>query len=83
MRPIDADALRESLFESSQFDTYNDYSMVIDTIDLVPTIEERKKGKWIDARDFCGEFLCSNCHETNINNFYKYCPHCGAEIEIK
>lgn len=44
---------------------------------------ERKCGKWIDARDRCGEFLCSNCHETNINNFYKYCPYCGAEMEEK
>lgn len=43
---------------------------------------ERKKGKWIDARDYCGEFLCSNCHETNINNSYKYCPYCGAEMEV-
>ena len=33
---------------------------------------ERKKGKWIDTRDQCGEFLCSNCRETNINNFYLY-----------
>lgn len=41
---------------------------------------EQKKGKWIDARDHCGEFLCSNCHETNINNSYKYCPYCGAEM---
>lgn len=42
---------------------------------------ERKTGKWIDVRDCCGEFLCSNCHETNINNFYNYCPNCGAEME--
>lgn len=42
---------------------------------------ERKTGRWIDARDHCGEFLCSNCHETNINNSYKYCPYCGAEME--
>ncbi|MBQ6342842.1 MAG: hypothetical protein IJI41_06945 [Anaerolineaceae bacterium] len=42
---------------------------------------KRKKGKWIDTRVYCGEFLCSNCHETNINNFYKYCPNCGAEMK--
>ena len=42
---------------------------------------EQKKGKWIDTRDYCGEFMCSNCHETNINNFYKYCPYCGAEMK--
>lgn len=79
MRPIDADALRESLFESSQFDTYNDYSMVIDTIDLAPTLEERKKGKWIPVDSFSafgGDesmwmahgnpvafYYCSNCKE--------------------
>lgn len=42
----------------------------------------RKNGKWIDVRDYCGEFLCSNCHEINRNNFYKYCPYCGAEMEV-
>ena len=41
----------------------------------------QKTGRWIDTRDYCGEFMCSNCHETNINNFYKYCPYCGAEME--
>ena len=39
-RLIDADELREELFESSQFNTYNDYSMVIDAIDLAPTVIE-------------------------------------------
>jgi len=51
MRLIDADALRESLFESSQFDTYNDYSMVLDTIDLAPTIEAEPARKWISVED--------------------------------
>lgn len=76
MRLIDADALRESLFESSQFDTYNDYSMVLDTIDLAPTIEERKKGKWIKRE---GRRGCSECKK-----FFpfpmKYCPNCGAAM---
>ncbi len=62
MRLIDADALRESLFESSQFDTYNDYSMVIDTIDLAPTIEP----DWNEML-----VLCDNCghavHVKRIN----------------
>ena len=40
---------------------------------------EQKKGKWIDARDFCDEFVCSNCQLTS-KNLYNYCPHCGAEM---
>lgn len=44
---------------------------------------ERIKAKWIDARDYCGEFLCSNCHNTNINKVYHYCPYCGAELEVE
>ena len=78
MRLIDADELKEiysgnGTFTSAHFRT---------AIDEMPTIEpEQKKGKWIDARDYCGEFLCSNCHETNINNSYKYCPNCGAKME--
>jgi hypothetical protein len=52
-------------------------------LSTMPSIQsEQKKGKWIDARDYCGEFMCSNCHETNINNFYKYCPYCGAQMEV-
>lgn len=40
---------------------------------------ERKKGKWIDARDFCDEFVCSNCQLTS-KNLYNYCPFCGADM---
>lgn len=56
--------------------------VAVDALKTMPSAQpEQKKGKWIDARDHCGEFLCSNCHETNINNFYNYCPHCGAKME--
>ena len=44
---------------------------------------EQKKGHWIDAREFCSEFMCSNCHNLNRNKIYKYCPYCGAEMEVE
>lgn len=51
-------------------------------VEQLPSAQpEWKKGKWVDARDYCGEFLCSNCHETNINNSYNYCPYCGAKMK--
>lgn len=48
-RLIDADELREKLYESSMFDTYDDYSMVIDAIDDMPTVDipDTNVGKWI------------------------------------
>lgn len=42
---------------------------------------EPKKGKWIDAREYCSEFMCSNCHRLNRNNTYNFCPDCGARME--
>lgn len=85
LRLIDADALRESLFESSQFDTYNDYSMVIDTIDLAPTIEEQKKAKWV--KDKTNQRYCSACGQYGVYSekfgtlHTFYCPYCGTKME--
>lgn len=82
IRLIDADALRGSLFESSQFDTYNDYSMVLDTIDLAPTIEERNKGKWVKLS--ADSFHCRLCGHTFTviqgRSFMNYCPSCGTDM---
>ena len=38
-RIVDADELRELYIERNNFDTYNDYSFAIDTLDYMPTVE--------------------------------------------
>lgn len=43
----------------------------------------RKRAKWIDAREYCSEFMCSNCHRLNRNNTYNFCPDCGARMEVE
>lgn len=63
-----------------QFEGFGTYNPEVLAQYIREYFMSEKKGKWIDARDHCGEFLCSNCHETNINNSYKYCPHCGADM---
>ena len=91
MRPIDADKLlarykercAECKFTPNHCEHFCDIADVISDIEDAPTIEERKKAEWIDVRDYCGEFMCSNCKETNINNSYKYCPYCGADMRGK
>jgi len=47
---------------------------------------EKKKGKWLDVPDPYGFFdtipVCSECGcTTKLRETYKYCPHCGAEME--
>lgn len=95
MRLIDADPLREELFESSKFDTYNDYSMTLDTIDFAPTIEAApvKHGRWIKMTgmmppEYHGHYECSECHwhmkgirsSWNREEELTYCPNCGATM---
>ena len=36
---VDADELREFYIERNNFDTYNDYSFALDTLDYMPTVE--------------------------------------------
>lgn len=91
MRLIDADALINTLQE--MFDkrekearftgdrgvtvTWND---AIYHIKTAPTIEERKKGKWIPFD--IPWYQCSECgavreHKSFMENF---CPNCGADM---
>lgn len=59
------------------------YRDMRDSIKEMPTIEERKKGKWIlpnnpiaKAND---EWICSGCHYL-IGGKHNYCPNCGADM---
>lgn len=57
-----------------------------------PTIEPRKKGKWISCENETGEgsntYKCSACGEIQMmldgtpkENGWKYCPHCAAKMD--
>lgn len=59
---------------------------IIDIMSL-PTIEERKKGKWIYRPEIgWGEaWACSECEEITKSTImgkprYNYCPNCGADM---
>jgi hypothetical protein len=64
-------------------DTY-DKACIIGVIDEQPTIEERKKGKWIWDDE---GYHCSECFFHAYGNtlecyegLYHYCPNCGSEM---
>lgn len=38
-------------------------------------------GRWIDAREYCGDYMCSNCEALYGTNKFNYCPNCGAKMD--
>ena len=52
-----------------------DHNAILD----VPTIEERKTGKWKPDRDNERDWYCSECDYLG-NRWFKYCPNCGADM---
>lgn len=91
MRLIDADAL--GLTDMEIIMCNGDYKealkMLLNKIDRMPTIEERKTGKWINAypdiepNPMFMYGVCSICgYEQSISDKLKFCPNCGARMNI-
>ena len=97
MRLIDADALKEDIEQQCALlrlmkdnDELIQISLVLESgfmaqIDKMPTIEDRKTGKWIrgDAEKLTGSQRCSICHKACYkgNDYFNYCPNCGARMK--
>ena len=47
---------------------------IVDAVEVV-------HGRWIDAREYCGDFMCSNCDALYGTNKFNYCPNCGAKMD--
>ena len=47
--------------------------------DVAPVVH----GRWIDAREYCGDYMCSNCEALYGTNKFNYCPNCGAKMGDK
>ena len=80
MRLIDADALALKLRYMGYMDEHEEVQEVIDE---APTVEERKKGKWIDYTEddyvecpFCHS--ATNCDGNKIE--LHFCFSCGADM---
>lgn len=88
-RLIDANALIRALIRKEPF---SDCARVViaecmEEVRHAPTIEERKKGKWIWKTG--DVYRCSEC-ETDVHvaeymeePIYNFCPYCGAEMMRK
>lgn len=82
MRLIDADALKTKKVRSKE---RHEWVVPVAEIDWMPTIEERKKGKWIEDGYNYIKAVCSICGEpcaTYImgNPRDRFCKWCGADM---
>ena len=65
-----------------KFKTLAERCEINEVLNSMPSVQpEQKTGRWIDAREQCGEFMCSNCQFLCCTNQYNYCPNCGAKME--
>lgn len=85
MRAIDADELKNKAFGKR--------GGLIHTadIDAMPTIEERKTGKWIEIGTITHSYKCSVCGrmlvsitdgKNKVVEHYPFC-HCGARMVLQ
>lgn len=89
MRLIDADKLKQHFawWHEGGEDADRQAEIFEQIIDVQPTVEERKEGKWIvykaPDRYHCGLVKCQFCGEELIAEAdeYHFCPHCGARME--
>ena len=81
MRLIDADAIPWTDLNADMPNTKIKVLITFaDKVNRMPTIEERKRGKWIetDSHEPCW-YKCDQCGR--LHDFLdNYCPNCGADM---
>lgn len=91
MRLIDADAIPYTMLYKENFLAGTGYEAQAawkKDIDAMPTIEERKKGKWIiephDVKNDIWVHRCGACLKVTMLGGHKprfdFCPNCGADM---
>lgn len=60
-------------------ETVLEYAENLPAADVAPV----RHGQWIDAREYCGDYLCSNCEALYGTNKFNYCPNCGAKMDLE
>lgn len=86
MRLIDADELKKSVVHMFCVGGYVKREMIA-CIEAAPTIEERKRGRWVlSESEFDGHY-CSACgtftvYTATLEEYMPdFCPYCGADMK--
>ena len=63
------------------------FGILCDAVDMaIETLEEQKTGECIDWLGTGNEWECSECKcsiESHGSIAYRFCPNCGAKMEMK
>ena len=97
MRLIDTDEMLYELthwkdnkgwYHDTRTDVYHisEIEMVCDRMPIIEAEPERKKGKWVSAKDgIDGHVKCNQCFKTydydSEAQYYNFCPNCAARME--
>lgn len=82
MRLIDADAIPWTDLNADMPNTKIKVLITFaDKVNRMPTIEERKTGKWIDEHDMTCSVCGFECDDPYYLGDANYCPNCGARME--
>ena len=84
-RPIDAEELWKKFESEPWYDNADRDEIALQMVLDAPTMDvvEVVHGRWIDAREYCGDYMCSNCDALYGTNKFNYCPNCGAKMDLK
>lgn len=68
----------ETMLDEGKFDCLmNGNRSINQSADVAPVVH----GRWIDLREYCGDYMCSNCETLYSTNKFNYCPNCGAKFD--
>ena len=70
-----------SLHEAPYFLIYRGGKWVWEESVWYKPTSDTAEGRWKGAG--MGDYRCSICDETVSGNSYKYCPYCGARMEVR
>ena len=75
---IERKAIRDALYDADAI-TMSGVKILnqFPVADVAPV----RHGRWIDAREHCGDYMCSNCEALYGTNKFNYCPNCGAKMD--
>lgn len=89
MRPIDADVVLAGINQiwdaNPAENPYTDFGQALDsvseTVEMAPTIDPVKHGKWVNNGD--GSYTCTNCKRrmSKAAFGYPFAPCCGAKMD--
>ena len=91
-RLIDANVLKGTLCNLEARGGHKYYRQGVDcvlheimpqVIDDEPTVDavEVVHARWVDVKELCGDYMCSNCDALYGTNKFNYCPNCGAKMD--